>query len=108
VRNIADTGSVDAMRLRIVTALALVLAACGGGGDQDTATSPSVEDPGTTAVAGTTGSGPTSTASPDPASTTAEPPGEAAPDFTLALSDGSDFTLSAEQKPVYMVFWAEW
>jgi peroxiredoxin len=31
-----------------------------------------------------------------------------APDFTLALDDGSEFVLSDEQKPVYVVFWAEW
>jgi len=34
--------------------------------------------------------------------------GPPAPDFILALADGTEFTLSAEQKPVYMVFWAEW
>ena len=34
--------------------------------------------------------------------------GPAAPDFTFALSDGSSFSLSDEQKPVYLVFWAEW
>ena len=34
--------------------------------------------------------------------------GEAAPDFTLALGDGSTFTLSETDKPVYLVFWAEW
>ena len=34
--------------------------------------------------------------------------GPTAPDFTFALADGSSFSLSAEQKPVYMVFWAEW
>jgi len=26
----------------------------------------------------------------------------------MTLDDGSEFTLSAEQKPVYLVFWAEW
>jgi cytochrome oxidase Cu insertion factor (SCO1/SenC/PrrC family) len=31
-----------------------------------------------------------------------------APDFTLTLSDGTDFTLSSETRPVYLVFWAEW
>ncbi|MDX2344610.1 MAG: hypothetical protein QNL12_13190 [Acidimicrobiia bacterium] len=30
--------------------------------------------------------------------------GPPAPDFELALSDGSTFALSAEQKPVYIVF----
>ena len=44
----------------------------------------------------------------DGVATSAEVPGESAPDFTMALADGTDFTLSAEQKPVYMVFWAEW
>jgi len=34
--------------------------------------------------------------------------GEAAPDFTLALGDGSTFTLSETDRPVYLVFWAEW
>ncbi|MDX2344613.1 MAG: hypothetical protein QNL12_13205, partial [Acidimicrobiia bacterium] len=34
--------------------------------------------------------------------------GPPAPDFELALADGSTFALSAEQKPVYVVFWAEW
>jgi cytochrome oxidase Cu insertion factor (SCO1/SenC/PrrC family) len=34
--------------------------------------------------------------------------GPAAADFTLALGDGSTFTLSEEQKPVYLIFWAEW
>ena len=31
-----------------------------------------------------------------------------APDFTLQLADGGEFTLSAGAKPVYLVFWAEW
>lgn len=31
-----------------------------------------------------------------------------APDFTLELDDGSSYTLSEGQKPVYLVFWAEW
>jgi thiol-disulfide isomerase/thioredoxin len=33
---------------------------------------------------------------------------EPAPDFTLALGDGGTFTLSESDKPVYLVFWAEW
>ena len=37
-----------------------------------------------------------------------EPQGPIAPDFTLALGDGGAFTLSEGEKPVYMVFWAEW
>lgn len=34
--------------------------------------------------------------------------GPAAPDFTLALADGSEFVLSAEQRTTFLVFWAEW
>jgi hypothetical protein len=77
----------------------LVVAACGGAagvttpeptGDPapTTATSPSTDDA--------------------PATERERPDGPDAPDFTLALGQGGSFTLSAEQKPVYMVFWAEW
>ena len=31
-----------------------------------------------------------------------------APDFTLELGSGGEYTLSEGFKPVYMVFWAEW
>jgi hypothetical protein len=31
-----------------------------------------------------------------------------APDFTLELGTGGSYTLSDGDKPVYMVFWAEW
>jgi len=54
-----------------------------------------------------------------PAATTPAAPGESvdlfprpegplAPDFTMALASGESFTLSGEQKPIYMIFWAEW
>ena len=36
------------------------------------------------------------------------PASQQAPDFTLALGEGGVFHLADEQKPVYMVFWAEW
>lgn len=52
------------------------------------------------------------------AATTPETPSEAreaspsgrpfAPDFTLELGDGGSYTLSEAEKPVYLVFWAEW
>jgi hypothetical protein len=56
------------------------------------------------------------TSSPDDGSTTSTPPGqttttsdrEIAPDFTLELGDGGEYTLSEGEKPVYLVFWAEW
>lgn len=31
-----------------------------------------------------------------------------APDFSLELGEGGTFTLSEGEKPVYLVFWAEW
>ena len=46
-----------------------------------------------------------------PSTTSSErvrPDGPDAPDFELALGQGGTFSLSAEEKPVYMVFWAEW
>ncbi len=103
-------------------ALALVAAACGDSdaGDSATtapttadsqATTAAPEDGGssetTATTAGESGGGqePTSTEATD------APPvvdGPAAPDFALALGSGETFVLSDEQKPVYLVFWAEW
>lgn len=102
----------------LVLALSLVLAACGGGtaepesttaGETTSAsptTSPDPTVPETTRPSGDGGSdATTTTAAPSTTTTSDRPP---APDFTLALGDGGTFTLSAERKPVYMVFWAEW
>ena len=36
------------------------------------------------------------------------PDRDLAPDFSLTLSDGTEYQLSNETRPVYMVFWAEW
>jgi hypothetical protein len=55
--------------------------------------------------------GGTSTTAPQQTSTTAAPPDAglpAASDFTLALADGTTFTLGRAAMPVYLVFWAEW
>lgn len=99
-------------RLTFVLAVALVAAACGGADGSPAASSPS--EPQTTVVASGAGNdaGTTTIAvdsTSDPGTTAAaSPEGPDAPDFSLALSDGGEFVLSAEQKPVYMVFWAEW
>lgn len=99
-----------------IATLAMVAASCSSATDTATyaPTAPS------TTVAAQTGAddGTTSTTvdaapaePPDteaPPSTAAPIDGPPAPDFTLALGDGGEFTLSAEQKPVYLVFWAEW
>jgi hypothetical protein len=109
--------------LRSVLALALVITGCGGTGSQpetsgeppSSATtgtvaaepSPSATDsPGTTAVPGSTAVTTIPVAA--PTTTRVPPEGPAAPDFALALGEGGEFRLSDEQKPVYMVFWAEW
>ncbi len=80
----------------LIAVFALVAAACSGGGDE----TPSTSDGGsvTTSPVTTSPIG-------DAASRVDGPP---APDFTLALGDGGEFSLSAEQKPVYVIFWAEW
>ncbi|MGH8923505.1 MAG: hypothetical protein ACRDWA_02490 [Acidimicrobiia bacterium] len=33
---------------------------------------------------------------------------ESAPDFSLDLGNGGNFTLSNENRPTYLLFWAEW
>ncbi|MCH7844724.1 MAG: hypothetical protein IH850_02720 [Acidobacteria bacterium] len=101
--------------LRFLPALAVVAvtaAACGGGQITEdsfdtvppsSTSSSTSEVPQVSDVPGTTG--PTTTAATTAPVVVEGPP---APDFSLALADGTEFTLSAEQKPVYMVFWAEW
>lgn len=97
-------------RIVAPVAFALVLGACGGSDTGSTAaptTTVGGTAPSTTEAPGTT-SGPTTTGAPAETTTRVPPDGEPAPDFTLALGDGGTFTLSDEQKPVYMIFWAEW
>lgn len=100
---------------RLILALALVLAACGGAAVEDSASTTSsvaTEGDTSTTVAPTTSDGATATTegeqdTPD----TTEPPSSdrpAAPDFTLELGEGGEYTLSEGEKPVYLVFWAEW
>ncbi len=99
-----------------VTALALVIAACGGGeaatstaGDASTATESSApaETPATTGASSSDTTTAGETLATEPASE-ADPNAALAPDFTLELGEGGEFVLSAETKPVYLVFWAEW
>ena len=101
-------------RFGIVHRLAILmflLAACGGAASNQTATS---EDEGLTAStlaiespATTSGEDAQTASAPDaPSTTMSDRP--LAPDFTLALADGGEFTLSETSKPVYLVFWAEW
>jgi thiol-disulfide isomerase/thioredoxin len=81
--------------------VAVLLAACtsGTGGPAPT-TTPSPSD-----------SGPATTSTTIPATTTVATIGhdrELAPDFSLELHSGEVFTLSETDKPVYLIFWAEW
>lgn len=111
----------DALMRRSPIALALlfslVLAACGGGQGAGSDTVGSEAPSAATTLAPE--SSPTPEASqPSDQTTTAAgseqqlaPSGVAgpsAPNFSLALDDGSTFVLSDAAKPVYIVFWAEW
>ena len=66
-------------------------------------TSSVAESPATTADDGST---PTTSDPVSPPTTDSGRP--VAPDFTLELGEGGEYTLSEGSKPVYMVFWAEW
>jgi hypothetical protein len=100
--------------IRLATATAvfgLIVAACGGQVTEETFET--VPPPGSTvatteAPAVTDTGDPTTTAAPPVTSEPIVVDGPPAPDFSLALHDGLGFVLSAETKPVYMVFWAEW
>ena len=79
-----------------LAAILFLVAACGSA-QGTTTTAAGVEATSTTSAPGGGGS---------PEAPAVE--GPPAPDFTLVLGSGGTFTLSDEQKPVYMVFWAEW
>ena len=103
---------------RIFTLFLVALAACGGVASDTTATSnDQASDVSTTSQADTTttdqSDDPVTSDTPDTTgegdeadSQTANLPG--APDFTLELGTGGEYTLSSTDNPVYLVFWAEW
>ena len=114
-----DLSTLYAVEIRRFTwslvAFALVLAACGGAAATTTVAGTAAPEttnqaPATTSGASdsTTGSSaaPTTTATDEGPSTTSGRP--IAPDFTLELGNGGSYTLSEGEKPVYLVFWAEW
>lgn len=84
---------------------AFVLAACGPVAvEEPPATTP--PDAEVSATESTAESAPVTTTAPAGPTTTSDRP--LAPDFTLELGEGGTYTLSEGEKPVYLVFWAEW
>jgi len=91
-------------RTAAVLTLAL-LAACGGAPTATTGEATTTTEPDVTSSPVATTYGQTTVTTQAPPTT---PAGDPAPDFNLQLGDGSTFVLSAEQRPLFMVFWAEW
>lgn len=93
---------------RIALVLILLATACGGG-DSLEGGSPGSNSPASTSR--TTALAPETAPSTAANSTTEAGPDlnvEIAPDFSLQLGNGETFTLSEENRPVYLLFWAEW
>jgi hypothetical protein len=107
-------------RWAVAVFVAALVAACGadpttGAPERTTTESSTAATPpvtpvttGAPAPSTTTGAGTTEAAATTPPPFVVD--GPPAPDFTIPLEDpeGETFVLSEEQKPVYMVFWAEW
>ncbi len=103
------------MRIRLLVLSLLLLAAACGGTDTTGSSSPAAtvgsSGPQTTASPDSTSS-PDSTENPSatgaPTTEALRVEGPAAPNFVTTLSDGSQFNMAEHDKPVYLVFWAEW
>lgn len=100
------------MKLRLIVVVALVLTACTEPASQSVASSGTEPQASTSAPSSTVGEA-TTTLPPTSSSTETTRPAPnpdrmLAPDFTLTLSDGTDYQLAREVRPVYLVFWAEW
>ena len=98
--------------MRRLVPLVVLIAACGGtASDQTTPGSQDAVAPASSvaesqSITADDGSTPTTSESDSPSTTDSGRP--VAPDFTLVLGEGGEYTLSEGSKPVYMVFWAEW
>ncbi|MFV1999196.1 MAG: hypothetical protein ACC654_02415 [Acidimicrobiia bacterium] len=96
-------------RIALLVSLMMVAAACASSPQTETADgsadSTASTTPGPSDNAGAQGDTPAPGESVD---LFPRPEGPIAPDFTMALASGESFTLSGEQKPIYMIFWAEW
>lgn len=96
-------------RVRRCLAIAFVLAVAGActGGSAGTSVPETFETPEVTTSTVPT----TTTTAPEPSTTlqTTTTSGRlAAPGFTLELGEGGTYALGESDKPVYLVFWAEW
>ncbi|HEU4318959.1 MAG TPA: hypothetical protein VFS66_02620 [Acidimicrobiia bacterium] len=96
----------------LIYVLALVLAACAPSSTSSSTTeltgTASTAPPETTATTGPGTDNGVTTTVPASGSTVTTSDRPLAPDFTLELGDGGTYTLSEGDKPVYLVFWAEW
>lgn len=91
--------------------LLVVVAACGGTTVQDPGPIATVPQTSTTQEPATdpaTTDRPTGVEDDTDSTTTTSSGRPVAPDFTLELGRGGMYTLSEAEKPVYLVFWAEW
>ncbi len=94
------------MKKVLLVLFVLVAAACSTPGDT---AGPDTTGPTTTVASSpSTSDGSSATSSTAPGETTTTSGRQVAPDFTLELGDGGTYTLSEGEKPVYLVFWAEW
>jgi thiol-disulfide isomerase/thioredoxin len=91
-----------------MVAVALLVTACAGGPGADRTASTPAADTIASTSAPVTSTSPGSTTTPPGAITSSTDPRELAPDFSLDLGEGGTYQLSAAERPVYLVFWAEW
>lgn len=99
------------MRTRLLLVVVLVASACAQPTSEPVATSSTPSTPSTTAAPSQTAETTSTLPSSEETSTTRPAPNpdrNLAPDFALTLSDGSEYQLTNEVRPVYLVFWAEW
>lgn len=100
------------MRTRLVLAAVMALVASACASPEPAPATPSGPVSTTTPVATTDSQAiTTQPASDEDTATTRPAPNpdrDLAPDFSLILSDGTEYQLANEVRPVYLVFWAEW
>ncbi len=111
-RGVADRSQalhrLDTVRKPVLMVSVVLLFACGGGVLSQLETTLPPRDGGgeVTAHGGPNQTTPGTPAEAETTTTTSGRP--TAPDFTLELGGGGTFTLSEQDKPVFVVFWAEW